>query len=180
MSKQDEARPLLWPDERIKDLTYEKHRTDFQINLAEAGYRVSRIMRDEYEARIAELEQRLAEVTESLRVIVSAADRYYRGFNAGYDVAQAQQEQHIADLERRLAETSEWQPVEMGEKVMCNCDDPQCYHCIEAVADSLIVYEDVSDERERTITVELPDGWAFCRRTVAGEASIAEGMSDGS
>jgi hypothetical protein len=100
------------------------------------------------------------ELVEKQKYILELEQRLviYRNANEKWD-------ERVLELERRLAEMSEWEPVEMGEKVMCNCDDPQCYHCIEAVADSLIVYEDVSDERERTITVELPDGWAFCRRT---------------
>jgi hypothetical protein len=82
MGKQDEARPLLWDDRRIEDYANQRFDVDAYFEVVQAMTR----LRDEYEARIAEL-------TESIRVILSdsgsPADKYYRGFNAGYDVAQA-------------------------------------------------------------------------------------------
>lgn len=53
--------------------------------------------------------------------------------------------------------------LEVGKKIMCACDDPQCYKTIEVSIDSLIVYEDVSDAHGEIFIIDLPDGVALVK-----------------
>lgn len=97
MSEQKQPEPL-WSDERIT--AYIKgNRGAAQRGWTawEVGDALKRV-RDEYEAALAELEAKLIVVSREL-TSTDNADRYYRGFNQGYDHAEALMQARIAELE---------------------------------------------------------------------------------
>jgi hypothetical protein len=76
----------------------------------------------------------------------------------------------IAELERRLTEAGSWEPVEDG------------VHYNDADMSAVVVRGQnlrttITDEP--SVTVKLREDLRLCRRTVAGQSSNAEGVSDG-
>lgn len=52
-------------------------------------------------------------------------------------------QERIDELERKLAYTEE---VPYGTKIMCTCDEEQCYKAIEYLPGSIVAYEDISTD----------------------------------
>lgn len=99
---------------------------------------------DVLRAQITKLEAELIVLSHEL-VSTDNADRYYRGFNAGYDHAEAL-------AKERIAERDEWEPVPNGAY---HTDGAQL---IEVQDARLKVYDTYNAE------ADLPMGLALCRR----------------
>lgn len=104
----------------------------------------------EAQARIAELEAQLVSVSREL-VSTDNADRYYRGFNAGFDHATAQG----------------WQPVDDGEY---NAGKLLVYVLAgRYVVATKAIHDD--NGREYWNATSLPNEYRLCRRTQSAEVA---------
>jgi hypothetical protein len=115
----------LWSDERVHRDLFNCHtprgyyKDDEQYIAVIQAEALAVQMRDQYEAKLVELEAKLILVSREL-VSTDNAERYYRGFNAGYELAESRAAQALREVGKWVEQVSS-DPLFMaalgGEKV---------------------------------------------------------------
>lgn len=133
------------------------------------------VLRDKYEAELATLLARIAELEAKLiavsRELVSTdnADRYYRGFNEGYDLA----ETRAAELSQR----DEWQPVPDWSGLAGFIPDDAGSDALmktEFDGRAIWIFDGRQEQTWEEMPFRLPEGYALCRRAATPLGTAAQ------